>query len=243
MDATDETGSRGNPAGTDGDQSDGRSHLVVLIDRSGSMADIADDVIGGFNRWLADQQASGDDAVVTLVLFDSINSHEVVADAVPVAEVIPLDERTFRPRGSTPLLDATEQVISRAREREKRRAHLGLPAEAVVIVSITDGHENASRRITVDRLRRKIAKRERRGWTFVFLSAALDVYGEARSLGYRDGNVQAFAADAPGTYAAFHSLSQATGNVRRMLRTGTFDPAGSVWGEDKPAESDRDGRS
>lgn len=243
MDAPDETGSRGNTAGTDGDQSDGRSHLVVVIDRSGSMADIADDVIGGFNRWLADQQASGDDAVVTLVLFDSIDAHEVVADAVPVAEMVPLDERTFVPRGGTPLLDATDEVITRARDREKRLARQGLPAEAVVVVSITDGHENASRRTTVEKLRRRIAKREARGWTFVFLSAALDVYGEARSLGYRDGNVQAFAADSPGTSAAFLSLSQATGNVRRRLRAGTFEPADDVWGEDKPAESDRDGRS
>ena len=46
-------------------------HLYVLLDRSGSMASMADDVIGGFNRLLADQQADGADARFTLVQFDS----------------------------------------------------------------------------------------------------------------------------------------------------------------------------
>lgn len=56
-------------------------HLYVLLDRSGSMASIADDVIGGFNQLLAEQQADGADALITLVQFDSQDPHEVIADA------------------------------------------------------------------------------------------------------------------------------------------------------------------
>ncbi len=219
-----------------------RTHLVVLIDRSGSMGVIADDVVDGFNHWLREQQEVGGDAVVTLVYFDSVDLHDVVLDAVPVAEVLPLDHRSFTPRGATPLLDATHLVIRRARQRERDRAARGLPAEHVVVTTITDGHENASTQRTIADIRRKVAKRERSGWTFAFLSAALDAYGEARSLGYRDGNIQSFAADDQGVALAFSSLSQGTANLRVQRRSGSADDAGEVWGEDKPAESDRSGR-
>ncbi len=48
-----------------------RSHLYVLLDRSGSMESMRADVIGGFNNLLAEQQADGPDARLTLVQFDS----------------------------------------------------------------------------------------------------------------------------------------------------------------------------
>ncbi len=81
-------------------------HLYVLLDRSGSMSAMAEQVVGGFNRLLADQQADGADARVTLVQFDSADPHEVLADALPIAEVVPLpygaSSRGAPPRCSTP---------------------------------------------------------------------------------------------------------------------------------------------
>ena len=50
---------------------DPRPHFYVLLDRSGSMESMRGDVIGGFNNLLADQQADGPDARLTLVQFDS----------------------------------------------------------------------------------------------------------------------------------------------------------------------------
>jgi Mg-chelatase subunit ChlD len=215
------------------------THFVILLDRSGSMESIADDVLGGFNAWVAEQQRDGDDAVLTLVQFDSQDPQEVVIDAAPIAGVRPLGRDRFTPRGMTPLLDATGRVVAMARRREQERAAHGLPAEGVVVVSITDGHENSSREFTVSGIRDLITERESAGWTFVFLSAALDVYGEAGDLGYRAGNVQSFRADALGCDFAFESLSQASGRVREQHRTGVVDSELEVWGEDKPAESDR----
>ena len=116
-------------------------HLYVLLDRSGSMASMAEDVIGGFNRLLVDQQADGSDARMTLVQFDTEDTQEVVADSVPIIEMCPLDRRTFVPRGGTPLLDATGALLARAATRQAQRASAGLAPEQVVFVSITDGHD------------------------------------------------------------------------------------------------------
>jgi len=215
-------------------------HLYVLLDRSGSMASMADDVIGGFNRLIADQQKEGPDALVTLVQFDSEDRHEVLADAVPVREMVPLDPSTFVPRGSTPLLDATALLLSRATARSERLASKELAAEELVVVSITDGHENSSREMTLAAVRRMIEARNAAGWTFVFLGAALDVYGEAGDLGYSPGSSQAWLADGEGAALAMASLSESTSKLRRKVRRREQIDRLEFFEGAKPAEADRE---
>ena len=213
-------------------------HLYVLLDRSGSMATMADDVIGGFNRLLADQQADGADARMTLVQFDSHDPQEVLADAVPIAEMMPLDASTFVPRGGTPLLDATGRLLATASARAATLASVDR-TEEVVIVSITDGHENQSREQSLASIRTLIDGRTEAGWTFVFLGAALDVYGEADGLGVSGGNTQAFAASPVGTRMAFDSLSRSTAAMRGKVRRGEHVDKDDFFEGEKPAEAHR----
>lgn len=217
-------------------------HLYVLLDRSGSMASMAADVIGGFNRLLADQQADGADARMTLVQFDSEDAQEVIADAVPIAEMVSLDHTTFVPRGATPLLDATGVLLGRASERAAARKAKGKVPEQIVVVSITDGHENASREYSLATVQQLIAAHTAAGWSFVFLGAAVDVYGEAGGLGYDQRSVQSFAPDGTGADMAFSSLSLATSRRRQAIRAEElYEPADFFEG-DKPAEVDRSQR-
>ena len=218
-------------------------HLYVLLDRSGSMASIADDVIGGYNSLLVDQQAEGADARVTLVQFDGQDPHEVVADAVPILEVLPLDAGTFVPRGATPLLDATGLLLTRASQREASLAALGEPAEEIIVVSITDGHENASEELDLATVRKLVDQRTEQGWTFVFLSAALDVYGEAARMGHDRRSTQAWVPDGDGAQVAFRSLSNATRERRRKVRAKEDFDKDDFFGGDKPAERGRGRRS
>src|SRR3954466_5495680 len=110
------------------------THIYVLLDRSGSMEAIRADVIGGFNAFLAAQQADGDDARLTLVQFDTQDPHEVVADNVPIGEVRPLSTASFVPRGGTPLLDATGRLLARADVRASARSAVDAPSEHVIMV-------------------------------------------------------------------------------------------------------------
>jgi hypothetical protein len=223
------------------DQSTPEVHLYVLLDRSGSMASMADDVIGGFNRLLAEQQADGADARITLVQFDTGDPQEVIADAVPIAEMTPLDAATFVPRGGTPLLDATGMLLGRASSRAGQRAAANLPSEEIVVVSITDGHENASQEYRLSTIRQLIAAHTAAGWTFVFLGAALDVYGEAGGLGYDPRSVQSFVADGVGSSEAFASLSRSTSMKRDLVRRRVAHDKGDFF-VDKAAEQDRQRR-
>ncbi len=93
------------------------------------MESIADDVVGGFNAFLSEQQQSGDDAVMTLVQFDSQDPHEVLAEAVPIREVVKLSPQTFQPRAGTPLYDAMGTTIADAAIRFEQREAAREPVE------------------------------------------------------------------------------------------------------------------
>lgn len=220
-----------------------KTHIVILIDRSGSMQSIASDVIGGFNQFLAAQQSDGSDARVTLVQFDSQDPQEVVVAGAPISEVVPLSEATFVPRAGTPLLDATGRLISRISANEAGRVSAGLPAEDILFVSITDGEENESNEFSLEQVRELIAAKSKAGWNFVFLSAALDAYADARAMGVHAGATQAFAADRDGVDHAFKSLSEKTANWRAAKRQGRNLRDAEFFGDDKRAEADRESRS
>lgn len=216
-----------------------KSHIVILIDRSGSMESIASDVIGGYNQFLRAQQANGSDARVTFVQFDSQDPQEVVVAGAPISEVVPLSAATFVPRGGTPLLDATGRLISRIAANQAERRNAGLPDEDILFVSITDGEENASSEFSLARIRELIREKSAAGWNFAFLSAALDAYGDARSMGVHAGATQGFAPDAQGVNLAFNSLAQKTAGWRAQKRQGRAFRDADFFGDDKQAEADR----
>jgi hypothetical protein len=219
------------------------SHLYVLLDRSGSMASMAADVVGGFNGLLAEQQAAGDDARLTLVQFDTADPQEVLVDARRISKVRPLRPGDFQPRGGTPLLDATGRLIARASEREAQRRRAGKRAEAIVVVTITDGEENQSREHTRDAIRRLVQAKQAEGWTFVFLGAGLDAYAEAGAMGIHAASTQAWAPDGTGARAAMAAVSAAMVQRRSKLRAGAPVRPDDFFEGEKAAEADRDARA
>jgi Mg-chelatase subunit ChlD len=156
------------------------THIYFLLDRSGSMESMRDDVIGGFNAFLREQVADGRDAVMTLVQFDSGNSHEVLVDAAPLETVSPLTRGTFEPRGGTPLFDAMGTLIIEA----SRRAEVEDGRETVIFVTFTDGEENASSEFSKDKVFLLVDERTKKGWTFVYLGANQDSYREGGRVGF-----------------------------------------------------------
>jgi hypothetical protein len=216
-----------------------RPHFYVLLDRSGSMESMRADVIGGFNNLLAEQRAEGADARLTVVQFDSQDPQEVLADAIRIDRVRPLDERTFVPRGGTPLLDATGRVIARASAREHERRVHGKRPEVVSIITITDGEENQSHEYSRQAVLQLVRAREAAGWSFVFLGAGLDAYAEAGGTGYDPRSVQAWAPSPAGAKLAFASVSSAITERRRKVRAGARYDAADFFEGKKAAEEHR----
>jgi hypothetical protein len=160
----------------------GRSHITVILDRTGSMEGIREDVVGGFNAFLAAQQATPNPATFTLVQFDSQEPFEVLHAAVDIAAVPALTLEQYVPRASTPLYDAMGRGIL---ELEASLAKTPDPErpDKVIFVLVTDGQENASREFDRERVTRLIEAKKSLGWDFVFLSADLEAFTDAGRMG------------------------------------------------------------
>ena len=144
-------------------------HIYFVLDRSGSMENIASDVIGGFNAFVTTQQTEGSTALMTLIQFDSVDPYEVLAAATPISEIQKLSPTTFQPRGGTPLYDAIGHAIADATIRNEKLTATGGAADEVLFIIFTDGQENQSREYDRAAIATLVSKREKAGWTFVYM--------------------------------------------------------------------------
>jgi Mg-chelatase subunit ChlD len=213
-------------------------HIAVVLDRSGSMAAIADDVVGGLNAFLAEQRRVEGSARLTLAQFDGDEPFVLLLDAVPVAETVEIPRDAYQPRGLTPLYDAAAEMISRLLQRRRTLQAAGSAEEDVVVAIITDGQENASHRFGRDEVFDMIAARKAEGWTFVFMGANQDAYGAGGGLAVGAGSTSGWRADKPGTARAMDSLSRATSDYRGKPRTARRADVDEFFGGRKEAEED-----
>ena len=165
---------------------------IFLLDCSGSMESCWDDTIGGFNAFLNEQKADG--GTLTLIQFD--HEYQLNYESKPIGEVKPLTRETFKPRGSTALLDAIGRAVKEVRTQT-------IPT----VIILTDGQENASHKYTKAHIKDLIEERQNHGWQFVYLGANQDAFAEAGSIGIAPGCTMNY--DANRTPDAFRVLSAA----------------------------------
>jgi uncharacterized protein YegL len=212
------------------------THVALLLDRSGSMAPLVSDVIGGVNQFLTEQRAQGNDVRVSIVQFDSNDPQEVKVWGSPISDVSSLTAADFQPRGGTPLLDATGLLIGRVKVDAQARVAAGLAEEDVVFVTVTDGEENQSREFTLAQVKALVDAQTAAGWTFVFLSAGLNAYADAAAMGYDASNSQAWDRRGDNTRMAFNSVSKGMTNMREKKRRGMMTENVEFFETGKDAE-------
>lgn len=188
------------------------TEIVFILDRSGSMAGLEKDTIGGFNAMLEKQKKEDGEAFISTVLFD--NQTEVIHDRVPVANVPMLTDNEYYVRGSTALLDAVGGAIHHIGNVHKYARQEDVPEKTLFVIT-TDGMENASRRYTYDRVRQMIQRqKEKYGWEFLFLGANIDAAAEARRFGIDESRAANYNCDQEGTALNFEVISEAVCTVR-----------------------------
>lgn len=189
------------------------TELVFILDRSGSMAGLEDDTIGGFNALIEKQKKEDGECYVTTVLFDNIS--ETIHDRVKLAEVPPMTGREYSVRGCTALLDAIGSTIRHIADIHRYARPEDVPEHTLFVIT-TDGMENASRVYNADRVKRMIEhEKEKYGWEFLFLGANIDAVTTASRFGIGADRAVDYLADSQGTGMLYDTVSEAVGNLRR----------------------------
>lgn len=200
-----------------------KSHIVFIVDKSGSMGSIKSDAIGGFNSFLKDQKACPGEASLTLVLFD--HEYHGRIEYSNIQDAKELTSNTYQPSGMTALLDAMGRTIDSQGELLSKMSESDRPNKVIVVV-ITDGEENSSKEYTRQRIKEMIKlQQETYNWEFIFLAANQDAFAEAEKFGFQAKNTTNYVNTSFGVKSAYASTS----NLVRGMRSGpdaSFDTFG-----------------
>ena len=167
-------------------------HLIV--DKSGSMIDCIEKTINGFNEQvkrikLLEKEFFEEEITIGLTTFNhAISNHY---NGVSPSSIQPLTEKSYKPDGSTALLDAIGFCI-RQIEQDFLLIPRTLPTTVIVVI-LTDGYENASSSFNLEAIRTSISRLEETGkWTFSFIGATLDAVAVAETLSIKKSNSYSF---------------------------------------------------
>jgi len=202
------------------------TELVFILDRSGSMAGLESDTIGGFNAMIEKQKKQDGLCWVSTVLF--ANESKVIHDRVRLEDVRPMTEDDYTVGGCTALIDAIGDAIHHISNVHKYAREEDVPAHTVFVIT-TDGMENASRKFSAAEVRRQIKRiQEEKGWEFLFIGANIDAVETARHFGIAEDRAVNYHADKKGTRVVYECVGKALGSLR--ANASACMPA--KWSED-----------
>ena len=188
------------------------TEIVFILDRSGSMAGLEADTIGGFNSLIRKQRAEAGEAIISTVLFDNVS--EVIHDRVPLDRVPEMTREDYYVRGCTALLDAVGGAVHHIGNVHKYAREEDRPEHTLFVIT-TDGMENASRRYSYDQVRRMIERqKEKYGWEFLFLGANIDAAKEAARFGIHADRAVDYRCDSEGTALNYEVVAETICDVR-----------------------------
>lgn len=158
--------------------------ITIILDRSGSMNQIKEDVITQFNEFVTEFKNENSKNLLSLVQFD----HEIenIFTRVPINEVRKLKPSDFEPRGTTSLRDAIGITIQNIRSKHKDVPKDMKTNHKVIVAVITDGLENSSEEYSAEILKKLLDKvQNKKGWKFLFFGANQDSIFEGSKLGIK----------------------------------------------------------
>lgn len=188
------------------------TEIVFILDRSGSMAGLESDTIGGFNSMIEKQRKESGEALISTVLFN--NTSEVIHDRANIRSIEPLTDRDYFVSGCTALLDAVGGAVHHIGNVHKYARPEDVPEHTLFVIT-TDGMENASRRYTYEQVKKMIERQKTKyGWEFIFLGANIDAAATAVRFGIGADRAVNYVCDSEGTALNYNVISDAVTSVR-----------------------------
>ncbi len=200
------------------------TELVFILDRSGSMAGLEADTIGGFNAMIEKQKKQEGECCVSTVLFDG--ESEVLHDRVRLNEIKPMTDEDYTVRGCTALIDALGGAIEHIGNIHKYARPEDVPENTMFVIT-TDGMENASRKYSSAEVKAMIERqKEEYGWEFLFIGANIDAVETAARYGIGADRAVNYNADKEGTGVLYKAVAETVCRFRACA------PISADWSEE-----------
>lgn len=174
--------------------------LIFLIDKSGSMYCSEEDIIGGFNSFIAREKSKEFNTKVTTIFFD--HEYEVLYKRKSIKDVDDLTHADYQVRGSTALFDAIGRTIVNFKNEISNK---------VLFVIMTDGMENSSVEFSKSQITDMI---ENQGWEFIYIGADINSYREAEKIGIRKSRTANYQKSKEGIDRLYCSVESAADSIR-----------------------------
>ena len=206
---------------------EGLTELVFILDRSGSMASLTEDTIGGYNSFLEKQKEVEGECLVSTVLFNQCSS--VIHDRVDIKGISGMTRNDYVASGSTALIDALGDAIHHIKNVHRYIRKEDVPEKTIFVIT-TDGLENASRRYSSTDVKKMVEEQKQKGWEFLFLADNIDAVETAKSYGINEEMAVNYVNDSRGNRLKFETVGRAVHNMRVR---GKIEPG---WAEEIKAD-------
>lgn len=179
--------------------------ITILIDKSGSMAGVVSDTIGGVNSFVDKQKAVKGECRLSIHQFD--DQYETTYDCVDIQYSPKLTNENYQTRGNTALLDAIGKTINTLGSRLGKLPEKEKPKKVIFVIQ-TDGQENASKEFKRDKIFEMIShQRDKYNWQFIFMGANQDAIATATSFGIASSSTLTYANNKMGNFHAYSGLA------------------------------------
>jgi len=188
------------------------THILIILDASGSMSSIRDDIKGSFNEFLKKQREAKGKTVFDLYQFND-EAKRIVRSA-DLAQFHDDLMAKYHCTGCTALNDAVCIAMDTIGQEFANMPESERP-EHVLCVIITDGEENASREFTTEDVKKRIKhQQEVYSWIFQFLAANQDAFEAGGSIGLDEDDCMDFIANKQGVENMCCELHSMVANIR-----------------------------
>jgi Mg-chelatase subunit ChlD len=200
--------------------------IMLLVDRSGSMAGIVDATLRGMQRFVRQQKEKR--VNLSVVAFGTDWHDQLQLQTLLDTTIADPNNRSilpsmYRPEGDTPLLAAVWTSINRLEQRARKQ-------DRVLLAIMTDGIENASgKQFTKAKVRSRIEQKIVDGWLFVYLGAEFEAWRTGEDMGLGRLNALSWSPTQEGVEGVFQTLADSTERWTRNRVLTSGKPAGRFF--------------
>ena len=149
-------------------------HNLIILDESGSMGSIENQIISGFNETVQiikgiQKKFPEQEHFITLISFNGLG-RKLLHIADPVNKLNEINTESYNPEATTPLFDAIGFAITKLRKITEKEKNCN-----VLVTIMTDGEENASKEYSGIDIKKMIEDLKQNKWTFTYIGTDHDV--------------------------------------------------------------------